>query len=620
MAQNHVMLNSQDFPCPICLELLKDPVTIPCGHNYCQGCIWECWVRNDGSETVSCPTCRESFTPMPILRKNILLAETVDRLRRTHCSTSPAIAASVSAASNYRPHRGSAYTTMNVQQQPATASRATNVRHQGASASTATNVQQQHASTFTATNVQQQRASVFTATNVRQERAVASTPTNVRQQRTSASRATNVGQQRASASTATNVRQQHAAASRTTNVGQQRASASTATNVRQQRAAASTATNVRQQRAAASTATNVGQQRASASRATNVGQQRTSTSTATNVGQQRASAFTATNVRQQGASASTATNVQQQQRASAFTAMNVLWPRVLAMLLACVAFSVALDGGMVEDQSVGTWCLFSWEFCFIGTLLVLLMDLCKLPSCVPVFWENFSITFACFASLFCLTASITFALHFVKGFFMHGVSYNYRVVSLVFSCFATIAYLMEVNISKARSDTNRDRPTAYMTTEPGLLKVYETFVAGIIFVFINDPNAYESHAAIKWCMAVYCVCFIMSSMVIILSVGNCSDCFTFPISCFPSFNTLLAVIMYLTATIIWPIYKFDTLHGGSPSRPSECSSSSNPDLCPFDKLIVVAVLTSVNFILYLADLIYSVIQLEEVDENPYSQF
>uniref|UniRef100_A0A2I3SBQ1 RING-type domain-containing protein n=1 Tax=Pan troglodytes TaxID=9598 RepID=A0A2I3SBQ1_PANTR len=41
--------------CPICLDYLKDPVTISCGHNFCLSCIIMSW--KDLHDSFPCPFC-----------------------------------------------------------------------------------------------------------------------------------------------------------------------------------------------------------------------------------------------------------------------------------------------------------------------------------------------------------------------------------------------------------------------------------------------------------------------------------------------------------------------------------------------------------------------------------
>ncbi|XP_062398401.1 tripartite motif-containing protein 16-like [Sardina pilchardus] len=71
------------FTCPVCLDLLRDPVTLHCGHNYCTGCIKDCWDQEDQKGVYSCPQCRHTFTPRPVLNKNNVFVELVEQFRKS---------------------------------------------------------------------------------------------------------------------------------------------------------------------------------------------------------------------------------------------------------------------------------------------------------------------------------------------------------------------------------------------------------------------------------------------------------------------------------------------------------------------------------------------------------
>ncbi|KAG7497701.1 E3 ubiquitin-protein ligase TRIM39-like [Solea senegalensis] len=85
MASSGNMLSEKQFLCTICQQVFNDPVTIPCGHNFCQACIQSVW---DSGDVCQCPTCNKSFSSLPELSINTAFKELADMFRHVTVCTS----------------------------------------------------------------------------------------------------------------------------------------------------------------------------------------------------------------------------------------------------------------------------------------------------------------------------------------------------------------------------------------------------------------------------------------------------------------------------------------------------------------------------------------------------
>jgi len=94
--------------CAICIDTLKSPVALPCGHVYCNACISEAInaTASPSSPITCCPTCREpvsTVTPNPLLIPPHLRPYILPPFRRLYLNApapSPTDPSSSSSSSN----------------------------------------------------------------------------------------------------------------------------------------------------------------------------------------------------------------------------------------------------------------------------------------------------------------------------------------------------------------------------------------------------------------------------------------------------------------------------------------------------------------------------------------
>uniref|UniRef100_A0A3Q3EIH5 Myeloid-associated differentiation marker homolog n=1 Tax=Labrus bergylta TaxID=56723 RepID=A0A3Q3EIH5_9LABR len=241
---------------------------------------------------------------------------------------------------------------------------------------------------------------------------------------------------------------------------------------------------------------------------------------------------------------------------------------------------------ILDTHQYWTLCMFVWCLCFCVTFLILVLELTGINTKLPISWDDFTTAFAMLATLLVLAASVIFPTIFAK------YGYGLYVGASVTSCLAFILYAVEVGLTRAKPG----ELSGFLSTVPGLLKVLEAFVACIIFSCLGY-SGYWFKPGLQWCVAVYSICFIFALIVIIFTICRLLSLFPAPFEKVLCGCNVMAVLMYMTAVVIWPLYSFKD----SP-RPANCSNSL---YCPWDDLVVVSFMTCFNLVAYIVDTVYS---------------
>ncbi|XP_054470563.1 E3 ubiquitin-protein ligase TRIM21-like [Anoplopoma fimbria] len=80
MSADGTSLCENQFLCSICLDVFTDPVSTPCGHNFCKECITKHW---DINVPYKCPNCKMMFYTRPELQVNTFVSEMVAHFRQS---------------------------------------------------------------------------------------------------------------------------------------------------------------------------------------------------------------------------------------------------------------------------------------------------------------------------------------------------------------------------------------------------------------------------------------------------------------------------------------------------------------------------------------------------------
>lgn len=223
--------------------------------------------------------------------------------------------------------------------------------------------------------------------------------------------------------------------------------------------------------------------------------------------------------------------------------------RTLEVLFSCTAFSLvaSLDHKNQSGASTETFrifCMFTWCFFFVVTLLIHIINIIQFHSLIPISWKNLTMTVALLGVLMNLSSSVVFPWIVMD----HTTMPPRALAATVASGLTCVAYVSECCVLRTQAHEQR----GYISSLPGFLKIMQLWgglqVIPLIVLLQKITNP------IPWQFSVSCIscgiCIFICLVTLVVILGDFASRCLLPFDRFLTAFSLIGVLFYMLATVI----------------------------------------------------------------------
>ncbi|XP_026207641.1 myeloid-associated differentiation marker-like protein 2 [Anabas testudineus] len=264
--------------------------------------------------------------------------------------------------------------------------------------------------------------------------------------------------------------------------------------------------------------------------------------------------------------------------------------RLLEIIFSALPFIVVMFRGRMVSPW-GVWCEFVWVFCITVPVVLIVMEAKMWHILLAVFlpdWADLTCGLTVLCTVTISSATIIFTAVFVC------LSCISNILCFIFSLVATVVFLIDAVKQKKTS------PNGYLSSRRGSLRTAEAFVACIILTaatdhFVNGEWAFHPFG-MTCSIIVFAVCLLATVVIMVLNLLKLLQCLlSFGLSTMELVFNIVAVLLYLLAVILWPVFGYKR-HG---------YNSYVCEKCSYADLNTVTTGAIVNLVLYIVDLCLS---------------